>query len=140
MASLGVVTTGTAKDAWDPIQNEWGKSTDMCHSHAQEVLNQTEYTEGSDIQEHIKLLCTQRAAVNNLSNQMMSDKTWKGIIIWSIPPMAKWLPVIPSLYSMSTSLDIVSTLLAHRMILGRGTTMESSNAVLAAHTTRMYQS
>ena len=49
---------------------------------------------------------------------MMLDKTWKGIIIWLIPPMAKWLPVIPSLYSMSTSVDIVSTLLAHVMILG----------------------
>ena len=58
MDSLGVVTTGTAKDAWDSIQNEWGKSTDMLCSHAQEVLNWTEYTEGSDIQEHIKLLCT----------------------------------------------------------------------------------
>ena len=32
MASPGVVTTGTAKDAWDSIQNEWGKSTDMHHS------------------------------------------------------------------------------------------------------------
>ena len=29
VASLGVVTTGMAKEAWDSIQNEWGKSTDM---------------------------------------------------------------------------------------------------------------
>ena len=29
VASLGVITTGTAKEAWDSIQNEWGKSTDM---------------------------------------------------------------------------------------------------------------
>ena len=29
VASLGVITTGTAKDAYDSIQNEWGKSTDM---------------------------------------------------------------------------------------------------------------
>ena len=29
VASLGVITTGTAKDAWDSIQTEWGKSTDM---------------------------------------------------------------------------------------------------------------
>jgi hypothetical protein len=29
IASLGVITTGTAKDAWDFIENEWGKSTDM---------------------------------------------------------------------------------------------------------------
>ena len=27
--SLGVVTEGTAKEAWDLIQEEWGKSTDM---------------------------------------------------------------------------------------------------------------
>jgi hypothetical protein len=39
VANLGVTTTGTAKDAWDSIQAEWGKSTDMCQLHAQEVLN-----------------------------------------------------------------------------------------------------
>ena len=41
IASLGVVTTGTAKEARDLIQNEWGKSTDMRRSHAQEALNRT---------------------------------------------------------------------------------------------------
>lgn len=65
----------------------------------------------------------------------MSDETWKGIIIPSIPPMPKWLPAIPSLYSMSTSSDIISTLLAHGMILGRGTTAKSSDMVLAARMT-----
>ena len=39
VASLGVVTTGTAKEAWDSIQMEWEKSTDMQRSHAQEALN-----------------------------------------------------------------------------------------------------
>ena len=29
VASLSVITTRTAKDAWDSIKNEWGKSTDM---------------------------------------------------------------------------------------------------------------
>ena len=29
VAGLGVTTTGTAKEAWDSIQAEWGKSTDM---------------------------------------------------------------------------------------------------------------
>ena len=29
IASLGVVVTGTAKEAWDSIQKEWGRSTDM---------------------------------------------------------------------------------------------------------------
>ena len=46
--SLGVKTTGTAKEAWDSIVNEWGKSTDMRISHAQEALNRTEYVEGTD--------------------------------------------------------------------------------------------
>ena len=92
----------------------------MRRSHAQEALNRTEYAKGTDIQEHIKLLCTRRAAVDNLSTTAMSDETWRGIIIRSIPPSAKWLPVIPSLYSMSNAADIISTLLAHGMILGRG--------------------
>ena len=56
VAGLGVNTTGTAKEAWDSIQTEWGKSTDMRRSHMQEALNRTIYAEDSDIQEHIKLL------------------------------------------------------------------------------------
>jgi hypothetical protein len=66
VASLGVITTGTAKDAYDSIQNEWGKSTDMRRSHAQEALNRTEYIEGTDILDHIKLIRTRKAAVDNL--------------------------------------------------------------------------
>lgn len=38
-ASLGVTIMGSAKNAWDSIQTEWGKSTDMRRSHAQEALN-----------------------------------------------------------------------------------------------------
>lgn len=49
----------------------------------------------------------------------MTNETWRGVIIRSIPPTTKWLPVIPSLYAMSSSANIISTLLAHGMILGR---------------------
>ena len=142
VASLGVTTTGTAKEAWDSIQTEWGKSTDMRRSHAQEALNRTEYAEGMEIQDHIKLLRTRRAAVDSLSTSAMDDETWRGIIIRSIPPTMKWLPVIPSLYAMSSSADIISTLLAHGMILGRETNPKanpgtnSSSTVLAAWTTK----
>ena len=30
----------------------------------------------------------------------MNDETWRGILIRSIPPTPKWLPVIPSLYAL----------------------------------------
>jgi len=133
-----VKTTGTAKDAWDSIQEEWGKSTDMRRSHAQEALDRTVYAEDSDIQEHIKLLRTRKAAVNNLSLSAMADETWKGIIIHSIPPTTRWLPVIPSLYSMASPADIFSTLVAHGMILERGMrgkpTSGSSSTALAVKT------
>jgi hypothetical protein len=138
IASLGIKATGTSKEAWDSIQAEWGKSTNMRQSHAQELLNQTIYVEG-DIQDHIKLLRTHRAAIDNLSTSAMMDETWRGIIIRSIPPTAKWLPIIPSLYTMTSSSDIISTLLAHGMILTRGTqtklTSGSSGTVLAARAT-----
>ena len=127
VASLGMKTDGTAKESWDSIQAEWGKSTDMRRSHAQEVLNRTKYTEGADIQEHIKLLRTRKTAVDNLSTTVMTDETWRGIIIRSIPPSAKWLPVIPSLYSMNNTADIISTLLVHGMILGRGASKVSAS-------------
>ena len=76
--------------------------------------------------------------MDNLSTSAMNDETWRGIIIRSIPPTAKWLPVIPSLYSMSSAADIISTLLAHGMILSRGSkskpTSGSSNTALVART------
>ena len=139
VASLGVNMTGTAKEAWESILEEWGRSTDMRRSHAQEALNRTEFVEGSDIQDHIKILRTRKAALDNLSSQAMSDETWRGILIRSIPPSTKWLPVIPSLYHLPTSAEIISTLLAHGMILERGTTKSatsagSSNTVLTAQT------
>ena len=138
VAGLGVITTGTSKEAWESIQNEWGKSTDMRRSHAQEALNRTIFIEGTDIQDHIKLLRTRRIAVDNLSSTQMNDETWRGIIIHSIPPTGKWLPVIPSLYAMASSSDVVSTLLAHGMILGRDTKTSSSanshSTALAART------
>ena len=112
VASLGVITTGTAKDAWDSTQTEWGRSMDMCRSHAQEALNKTVYVKGIGIQDHIKLLQTWKAMVNNLSTAVMTDETWRGILIWSIPPTLKWLPVIPSLYAMQSSADLISTLFA----------------------------
>ena len=136
--SLGVKTTGTAKEAWDSIMNEWGKSTDMRRFHAQEALNRTEYVEGTDIQEHIKLLRTRKIALDNLSPSVMSEDTWKGIIVRSIPPTTKWLPVIPVLYSLTTSSDIFSMLVSHGMILDRGAARGSSSAsgtALAARTT-----
>ena len=131
---LGVKTTGTAREAWDSIKDEWGKRTEMRRSHAQEVLDWTVYAEDSDIQEHIKLLRTQKAAVDNLSTIAMTEEIWKGVVIRSIPPMPKWLPVILSLYAMKTTVDIFSTLLAHGMILDRGTrnkpTSGTSNTAL----------
>jgi transposase InsO family protein len=141
VSSLGVTTTGTAKEAWDSIQAEWGKSTDMRRSHAQEALNRTIYAEGTEIQDHIKLLRTRKGALDNLCTSAMTDETWRGIIIRSIPPSAKWLPVIPSLYSLSTAAEIISTLNHHGMILGRdnvgrpATSSNSSNTALAARAT-----
>jgi len=76
--------------------------------------------------------------VDSLSPTAMKDDAWKGIIIRSIPPTSKWLPVIPSLYAMSSTADILSTLLAHGMILNRGTrskpTSGLSSTALAATT------
>ena len=41
IASLSVVMTGTAKEAWELIQTEWGRIINMQQSHAQEALNKT---------------------------------------------------------------------------------------------------
>lgn len=66
----------------------------------------------------------------------MGDETWRGIIIRSIPPTASWLPVIPSLYGLTSSADIVSMILAHGMTLDRRNQTKPSgtpsNTALAA--------
>ena len=137
LASLGVVTSGTAKEAWDSILAEWGMSTNMRWSHAHEALNRTKFVEGGDIQEHLKVLRARKATLNNLSSSVMSDETWRGIIIRSIPPTAKWLPVIPSLYSMTTSANIILTLINHGIVLDRGSPPKgASNTSRTALTTR----
>ena len=74
----------------------------------QEALNRTIYVKGTEIQEHIKLLQTRKAMIDNLSTSVMNDEMWRGIIICSIPPTSKWLPIIPSLYAMSSLADIIS--------------------------------
>ena len=130
MLSLGVNTTGTAKEAWDSIQSQWGKSTDMRRSYAQEALNCMKYTEGTDMREHLKLLRSRKAALDVLMTPPMTDETWKGIIIRSFPP--QWLPVIPSLYSLPSSLDVFAMLDAHWMILKSHKPAGSSNTALAA--------
>ena len=132
MSSLGVRTTGTAKEAWDSIQSQWGKSTDMRKSYAQEALNQTKYVEGTDMREHIKLLRTRKAALDALMTPSMTDESWKGIIVRSFPPTPQWLPVIPSLYALPTSVDVFAMLDAHWMILESHKPAGSSNTALAA--------
>jgi hypothetical protein len=96
------------------------------------------FVKGTDIQEHVKLLWIWKAVVENLSTSAMTDETWRGIIIRSIPPTTKWLPVIRSLYSMTSSADIISTLLTHGMILDKGNlnkpALRLSNTVLVAQT------
>jgi len=120
ITGLGIRTGGTSKDTWDSIQEEWGKSTDMRQSHAYEALTQMKFVEGNDIQAHLQLLRTRKAEVDSLSDPGMSDKAWRGIVIRSIPTTAKWLPVIPSLYALSSSADVISTLCEHGLILGAG--------------------
>ena len=48
----------------------------MHRSHAQEALNRTLFVEGTEIQDHIKLLRTRKAAVDNLSTAVMNEETW----------------------------------------------------------------
>ena len=132
MSSLGVKTTGTAKEAWDSIQAQWGKSTEMRRSYAEEALNRTKYTNGTDMREHLKLLRGRKAALDVFMTTLMMDETWKGIIIRSFPPTPQWLPVIPSLYSLPTSLDVFAMLDAHWMILESHKPAGSSSTALAA--------
>jgi hypothetical protein len=85
------------------------------------MLNKTVYVEGTSVQEHIKLLCTRKAAVDNLR---------------SIPPTPQWLPVIPSLYALSTSAEIMSSLLAHGMILDRGNEGKPTSSRMRPYSSR----
>ena len=110
------------------------------HMHRKPSIGRYMYVKGTEIQEHIKLLQTRKAMIDNLSTSVMNDEMWRGIIICSIPPTSKWLPIIPSLYAMSSLADIISTLFAYGMIIRRDTTnklstsMNSPNTILVTKT------
>ncbi|SJL11311.1 uncharacterized protein ARMOST_14714 [Armillaria ostoyae] len=66
----------------------------------------------------------------------MSDQAFHGIIIRSILPTDNWMPILPSLYSLPTSTDIISHLQTHAATLraaGKGPT-QSQALTAGSHT------
>ncbi|KAK0227009.1 hypothetical protein EDD85DRAFT_958249 [Armillaria nabsnona] len=66
----------------------------------------------------------------------MSDQAFRGIIIRSILPTDNWMPILPSLYSLPTSTDIISHLQTHAATLraaGKGP-MQSQALAAGSHT------
>lgn len=134
---LGVKTDGTAKECWDSIIAEHAKKTDMALSEAEASLNSAKFDGNSDINAHVADLRTKRRAVNDLRTMALTDQEFKGIIIRSIIPTDNWMPILPSLYQMATSSDIISHLQTHAATLraaGKGPL--SSQALAAGAPTR----
>ncbi len=134
--SLGVRTDGTAKECWDSITAEHAKKTDMALSKAESALNALKFDGNSVIDAHVSELHTQRQAVNDLSTTAMSDQVFHGIIIRSILPTDNWMPILPSLYSLPTLMDIISHLQTHAATLratGKGPT-QSQALTAGSHT------
>ncbi len=134
---LGVKTDGMAKECWDSIIEEHAKKTDMALSEAEASLNATKFDGNSDINAHVADLHTKRHAVNDLRATALTDQEFKGIIIRSIVPTDNWMPILPSLYQMATSSDIISHLQTHAATLcavGKGPSL-SQALVAGAPTT-----
>ncbi|KAK0221147.1 hypothetical protein EDD85DRAFT_960314 [Armillaria nabsnona] len=110
---LGVKTDGTAKECWDSIIAEHAKKTNMALSEAEASLNGAKFNGNSNIDTHVADLCTKRHAVNDLHTTALSDQEFKGIIIRSIISTDHWMPILPSLYQMPTSSDVISHLQTH---------------------------
>ncbi len=129
---LGVKTDGTAQECWNSIIAEHAKKTDMALSEAEASLNSAKFDGNSDINAHIADLRMKRWAVNDLCMMALTDQEFKGIIIHSIIPMDNWMPILPSLYQMAMSSNIISHLQTHAVTLcamGKG---PSSSQALAA--------
>ncbi|KAK0242140.1 hypothetical protein EDD85DRAFT_785306 [Armillaria nabsnona] len=132
---LEVKTDGTAKECWDSIIKEHAKKTDMALSEAEASLNATKFNRNSDINAHVADLCMKQHAVNDLHTTALTDQEFKGIIICSIIPMDNWMPILPSLYQMATSSDIIFHLQTHAATLRAAGKGPSLSQALGAPTT-----
>ncbi|PBK72085.1 hypothetical protein ARMSODRAFT_1016071 [Armillaria solidipes] len=129
---LGVRTDGTAKECWESIIAEHVKKTDMALSEAETSLNAVKFDSTGDLDAYISELRTKKLAVNDLHKTPLTDQEFHGIIIRSILPTDNWMPILPSLYQMPTSSDIISHLQTHAATLravGKG---PSASQALAA--------
>ncbi|KAJ3931894.1 MAG: hypothetical protein NXY57DRAFT_1038844 [Lentinula lateritia] len=89
----------------------------MALSEAKRLLDATKYKEGTKMSDHIKTMRTRLANVNDLSDIAIDDKTYCGILIRSIPLSPTWIPLIPTLYGISSSTGIVALLSTHAYTL-----------------------
>lgn len=133
---LGVNNTGTAKEAWDSIINEYGKKTEMRLSEAKRALGNRKYIEGEDIEEFVKDMRTKRKAVDDLSDvgKSMEDTEFRGTLIRAMPLTSNWLPMIPSLYACMSSSDIIVLLQTHAFTLYGDKKPSDSSLALATGT------
>ncbi|KAK0224225.1 hypothetical protein IW262DRAFT_1459279 [Armillaria fumosa] len=114
---LGVKTDRTAKECWDSVAAEHAKEINMALSEAEVSLNTANFDGNSDINIHIANLCMKWQAVNDLQSMALSDQEFKRIIIHSIISTDHWMPILPSLYSMPMSSDVIFHLQTHAATL-----------------------
>ncbi len=101
-------------------------------SEAEASLNAAKFDGNSDIDTHVADLHTKRCAINDLRTTALSDQEFKGIIIRSIIPTDHWMPILPSLYQMPTSSDVISHLQTHAATLHAAGKGPSQSQALAA--------
>ncbi len=129
---LGVRTDGTAKECWESIIAEHAKKTDMALSEAETSLNTVKFDGTGDLDAHISELHTKKLTVNDLCKTPLTDQEFCGIIIRSILPTDNWMPILPSLYQMPMSSNIISHLQTHAATLRATGKGPSASQALAA--------
>ncbi|CAK5281443.1 unnamed protein product [Mycena citricolor] len=107
---LGIKTDGTAAEAWSSLTSNYGQNNPMAQLHAKRDLHTTFLRPGVPILEHVLRMRNLWKQANDVGASVTNDQ-FKSIFIGSLNE--EWDTVIPLLYGMSTSAEIISFVTMH---------------------------
>ena len=121
---LGVKTDGTAAEAWKSLEDNHSRVNKMGLVLAKRELHTTFLAPGTPIGEHVARLCSLWVKANDMGATIL-DEEFVSIFIGSLGE--EWDAVVPQLYAMKTSTEVISFVTMHADRL-------SSRLLSSAHT------
>ncbi|RDB17165.1 Retrovirus-related Pol polyprotein from transposon TNT 1-94 [Hypsizygus marmoreus] len=136
---LGVKTNGTASECWASLTSLRDAVSDLGRLHAESALRMIQYSDGTDIETHFKLL---RRAWERATSQgsKIDDSDFRMVILGSMPKTANWNLVVGTMLSVKTSDEVISNLTLQIMVNGNGSSARASIPAAQALATHQQRS